>query len=91
MLKKSIIALVLSVITIASMQTSASAGGKGYGGYDPLWWNGPEGTDHNVLFTKSTKYKTYSVKSCSYYKGKYMSSGKKYWLRKYEICKVDED
>jgi len=91
MLKKTIIVLGFSAIAIASLQTSVMAGGSGYHGYDPLYWNGPDGTDHNVLFTKTSKYKTYSYKSCSYFKAKYISSGKKYWLRKYEVCRVDED
>ena len=91
MLKKTIIVLGLSAISIAGMQTGANAGGKGYSGYDGLWWNGPDGTDHNVLFKKSTNYKTYSYKGCKFYKRKYIQSGKKSWLRKYEICKTDED
>ncbi len=92
MLKKTFITLGLSIMAITTMQSGAIAGGgHGHSGYDALWWNGPAGYDHNILFTKNSRYRVHSrYKSCNSYEKKYISTGKKYWLRKYQICKADQ-
>jgi hypothetical protein len=95
MFKKAIIILGLGVITVTGMHTGALAGGKGHYGYDALWWNGSTGHSYNGLFTKghgkkAYKRKTYIVKSCTSFKKRYLKTGKKYWLRKYQVCKADQ-
>ena len=90
MLKKTFIILGISALALSAVSDDASARGRS-NGYEPLFWNGPPGWDYDVLFTKSNKYRTYSytLKSCTLYKRKYLKTGKKSWLRKYRICKVD--
>ena len=79
----------LGVLAIVCTASSAMAGYDN-GGYDPLYWNGPEGTDYNVLFNKTDKYRSYSgVKRCRSFKIKYQKTGRSYWLRKYKNCLAD--
>lgn len=92
MLKQSIIALSICAICVAGASTAAFAGKGGHkGGYDPLWWNGPAGYDHTDLFEKRG-YRggygpSYSKRGdCGYFERKYVRTGLKIWLRKFEVC-----
>ena len=98
-MKKLIILLALGAIALTSMQSSVMANGLN-DGYDPLYWNGPDGSsDYNILFTGPeetgllmrllSSHKNGAARACSSYSRKYMRTGRRSWLRKYKICLAD--
>lgn len=94
MLNKTIIALGLGLMAVGAMQAPAQAGGAIRGGYDPLWWNGPAGYNYTDLF-ESKGYlspsfgPSYSRRGgCAQYERNYLDTGKRIWLRKYELCRA---
>ena len=96
MLKKTIIALVIGVLSSVAMAGSAVAGYGGNSGYEPLYWNGPAGSgDYNILFQVGSRYsKTRSRsrisrrRSCSRLLRSYRRSGSSYALRRYRSCRA---
>ncbi len=94
MLKKTIVALTVSVLFSAVMNSSAVAGQDGDSGYDPLYWNGPEGSsDYNILFRAGSRYSKarYTIgsrRSCSKLLRKYHRWGSRRALRRYHRCKA---
>jgi len=94
MLKKTIVALAISVLFSAALNSSAVAGYGGDSGYEPLYWNGPEGTsDYNILFRagsrySKTRYGFSGRRACSRLWRKYNRSGGQRALRRYHRCKA---
>ena len=66
MIKRNFIAAVaFAAIIVTSHHTSVIANDAD--GYMPLYWNGPAGYDHNVLFDKPNKYLRYRKNRCNYF------------------------
>lgn len=98
MMKKPTLKLAFVAIAITALSGSSMA--RNNNGYEPLFWNGPAGYgDYNILFTgpDERSFVRFILKNrgrsagrqCSFYKNKYLRTGKKKWLRKYRICRVD--
>ncbi|MCF6200127.1 MAG: hypothetical protein L3J67_12185 [Hyphomicrobiaceae bacterium] len=98
MLKRTIIALAIGVLSSAALTGNAVAGYGGSSGYEPLYWNGPAGSsDYNILFRAGSRYsKTrsrshYGIssrRSCSRLLRSYRRSGSSYALRRYHRCRA---
>ncbi|MCP4933133.1 MAG: hypothetical protein GY927_02775 [bacterium] len=94
MKKTFIILMTLGTVSLTAL--SPAAAGNGSFGYDPLYWNGPEGSiDYNILFEGSPRpgYLTRLLsrrhkvsRACTEYSRKYLRTGRRSWLRKYEAC-----
>ncbi len=94
-MKKLFITLMtLTTVSFGALSPAVASGANL--GYDPLYWNGPEGSiDYNILFEGSPRpgylmrflsrrHKT--SRTCSRYSRKYLRTGRRSWLRKYEAC-----
>ena len=97
MQKKMTLLLALAVLTIAPLGGAVASGSNN--GYEPLYWNGPDGSsDYNILFEGSPgpghlmrflSRRNPASRACSRYGKKYLRTGKRYWLRKYDQCLSD--
>ncbi len=97
MQKKIILSLALMALVL--MPVGSAAAGNVNNGYEPLYWNGPEGSiDYNILFEGSPgpghlmrflSRRTSVNRACSKYSRKYLRTGRRNWLRKYDSCLAD--
>ena len=94
MKKTFIILMTLGTVSLSAL-SPAMASNSNYG-YDPLYWNGPEGSiDYNILFEGSPRpgllmrilsRRHKANRACTKYSRKYLRTGRRSWLRKYETC-----
>ncbi len=94
MKKTFIILMTLGTVSLSAL-SPAVASNSNYG-YDPFYWNGPEGsTDYNGLFEASPRQgllmrilsrRHKASRACSKYSRNYLRTGRRSWLRRYEAC-----
>ncbi len=81
MIKNTMMALGVSAIALTAMQGAAEAGGKKHKRHFNHHWG-----HHDVYHGN---YYKHSYRGCWRFKRKYHRTGKKYWLKRYYICRYD--
>ncbi len=94
MAKRTILVFAAGALFLTFLQGAAMAGHGDNSGYDPLYWNGPEGSgDYNILFRRGSqyskaRYRISSRRACAGLLRKYRRSGSSRALRRYHRCKA---
>jgi len=93
---KKLFIILMALGTVSLSALSPAVAGSNLNGYDPMYWNGPEGYgDYNILFDGSPRQgilmrllsrRNNVSRACTKYSRKYLRTGRRSWLRKYEAC-----